>query len=97
MKKILILCGTGIVTSTIVKLKLGNWMNDRDLSHKICLYQTKVSEGINRINEYDIVISTTIVPDDLRGKVIDGIPLLTGIDEDEIYQRLLNEIEDELT
>lgn len=92
MKKILIVCGTGIVTSTIVKVKLDKWINDKDLTQAVSLYQTSVSEGIMRESDYDIVISTTIVPDELRDKAIDGLPLLTGFGEEAVYERLLNKI-----
>ena len=88
MKKLLIMCGTGIATSTIVTGKVRTWLEDNQLDSQVKLYQSKISEELGRIDEYDIVISTTIVPDNIKEKVIDGVPLLTGIGTDEMYAKV---------
>lgn len=92
MKKLLIMCGTGIATSTVVKGKVEEWLKDNNLSQEVKIYQSKVSDEISRIDEYDVVLSTTLVPDKIRDKVIDGVPLLTGIGIDEMYEKVLAEI-----
>ncbi|MBZ5199652.1 PTS sugar transporter subunit IIB [Planomicrobium chinense] len=92
MKKLLIMCGTGIATSTVVKGKVEEWLKENNLSQEVKIYQSKVSDEISRIDEYDVVLSTTLVPDKIRDKVIDGVPLLTGIGTDEMYEKVLAEI-----
>jgi len=92
MKKLLIMCGTGIVTSTIVTEKVKDWLEDMDLNEKISLYQSKISDEIERLDEYDIIVSTTMVPDHLRENVIDGVPLLTGIGMDVVYDDILEKV-----
>ncbi|MDN7228488.1 PTS sugar transporter subunit IIB [Planococcus sp. N064] len=92
MKKLLIMCGTGIATSTVVKGKVEEWLKENNLSQEVKIYQSKVSDEINRIDEYDVVLSTTLVPDKIRDKVIDGVPLLTGIGIDSMYEKVLAEI-----
>ncbi|SDG83889.1 PTS system IIB component, Gat family (TC 4.A.5) [Planococcus glaciei] len=92
MKKLLIMCGTGIATSTVVKGKVEEWLKENNLSKEVKIYQSKVSDEINRIDEYDVVLSTTLVPDKIRDKVIDGVPLLTGIGIDTMYEKVLAEI-----
>lgn len=92
MKKLLIMCGTGIATSTVVKGKVEEWLKENNLSQEVKIYQSKVSDEINRIDEYDVVLSTTLVPDRIRDKVIDGVPLLTGIGIDTMYEKVLAEI-----
>ncbi|ETP67035.1 PTS galactitol transporter subunit IIB [Planococcus glaciei] len=92
MKKLLIMCGTGIATSTVVKGKVEEWLKENNLSQEVKIYQSKVSDEINRIDEYDVVLSTTLVPDKIRDKVIDGVPLLTGIGIDTMYEKVLAEI-----
>ena len=57
MKKLLIMCGTGIATSTVVKGKVEQWLKDNNLSQDVKIYQSKVSDEINRIDEYDVVLS----------------------------------------
>lgn len=92
MKKLLIMCGTGIATSTVVTGKVKEWLNEQNLADKVTLYQSKISEEISRIDDYDIVVSTTIVPDNLKSKVIDGVPLLTGIGTEELFDQIAAQI-----
>ncbi|CEG23728.1 Galactitol-specific phosphotransferase enzyme IIB component [Planococcus massiliensis] len=92
MKKLLIICGTGIATSTVVKGKVEEWLKENNLTQDVKIYQSKVSDEINRIDEYDIVLSTTLVPDNIKDRVIDGIPLLTGIGIDPMFEKVLAEI-----
>lgn len=92
MKKILIMCGTGIATSTIVTEKVKAWLEDMDLNEQVSLYQSKISDEIGRLDEYDIIVSTTMVPDHLRENVIDGVPLLTGIGIDVMYDDILEKM-----
>jgi galactitol PTS system EIIB component len=92
MKKLLIMCGTGVATSTVVVGKVNNWLKENGLESKVKVYQSKISDELGRIDEYDIIISTTIVPDKLKAKVIDGVPLLTGFNVNVMYDRLKSEI-----
>ncbi|MEN1967360.1 PTS sugar transporter subunit IIB [Lentibacillus sp. N15] len=89
MKKLLIMCGTGIVTSTMVGEKVKAWLRKQNLDDEVRIHQSSVSDGLKRIDEYDIVISTTIVPDEVKDKVINGVPLITGNDVEEVYQKML--------
>lgn len=93
IKKLLIMCGTGIATSTVVVNKVKDWLNKEGLKDKVKIYQGKIAEEISRFDNYDIIISTTIVPDEYKEKVINGIPLLTGIGVDEMYSKIKKEIE----
>lgn len=93
MKKLLIMCGTGIATSTVVVGKVKNWLSENSLDGKVKIYQSKISDELGRIDDYDIIVSTTLVPDNLKEKVIDGVPLLTGIGVDKLFDRLKTEIE----
>lgn len=88
MKKLLIMCGSGIATSTVVSGKVKQWLSDNNYSDKVQVFQSKVSEEVNRIDEYDIVISTTVVPDSIKDKVIMGLPLLTGMGIDALWTEL---------
>ncbi|WP_096274222.1 PTS sugar transporter subunit IIB [Paucisalibacillus globulus] len=89
MKKLLIMCGTGIATSTVVTGKVRDWLKDNNLEDKVQLFQSKITDELNRLDDYDIVVSTTLVPDNVRDKVIDGVPLLTGFGTEEMYGKIL--------
>lgn len=92
MKKLLIMCGTGIATSTVVMGKVKSWLEDNNLQGQVKLYQSKISEELSRIDDYDVIISTTIVPDNIKSKVIDGVPLLTGIGTEAMYEQVKTKI-----
>ena len=68
MKKLLIMCGTGVATSTVVTGKVKEWLKSKGLENEVKLYQSKVADEIGKIDDYDIVVSTTVVPDNIKDK-----------------------------
>lgn len=92
MKKFLIMCGTGVATSTVVTNKVRTWLKERGLEDRVRLYQSKVADEMGRIDDYDIVVSTTVVPDSIKDKVISGLPLLTGMGINEMYEQIEKKI-----
>ncbi|MGY3745726.1 PTS sugar transporter subunit IIB [Vagococcus salmoninarum] len=94
MKKMLIMCGTGVATSTIVTGKVKKWLKENDLENSVQLFQSKVADEMNKIDNYDVVISTTIVPDKIKDKVIMGIPLLTNMGVEAMWQEVAEKIKE---
>ncbi|MCC1498978.1 PTS sugar transporter subunit IIB [Enterococcus hirae] len=88
MKKLLIMCGTGVATSTVVTGKVKEWLKSKGLENEVKLYQSKVADEIGKIDDYDIVVSTTVVPDNIKDKAIMGLPLLTGIGIDGLFDEI---------
>lgn len=87
MKTLLIVCGAGHATSTIAVAKVQEWLNQNKYTD-VKIYQSKLADELNKIDDYDAVISTTIVADSIRDKVINGLPLLTGVGVDQLYTDL---------
>lgn len=87
------MCGTGVATSTVVTNKVRDWLEAENLSSEVTLYQGKIADELGRIDDYDIVISTTIVPAEIQDRVIMGLPLLTGIGVDELYATVRQKIQ----
>ena len=87
MKTLLIVCGAGHATSTIAVAKVQEWLNQNKYTD-VKIYQSKLADELNKIDDYDAVISTTIVADSIKDKVINGLPLLTGVGVDQIYADL---------
>ena len=84
MKKLLVVCGAGHATSTIAVAKVKAWLEKEGYENEVTIYQSKIADELNRIDDYDAVISTTIVPDSIKDKVINGLGLLTAINADQI-------------
>ncbi|WP_040397925.1 PTS sugar transporter subunit IIB [Anaerococcus senegalensis] len=93
MKKLLIMCGSGIATSTVATGKVKQWLKDNNLEDEVKIYQSKIAEEINHIDDYDAVITTTTVPDSIKDKVIFGLPLLTNMGIDQMWDQLKKELE----
>lgn len=95
MKKMLIMCGAGHATSTIVHAKVNDWLKENGYDNEVEIKQSAVSQEAENIKNsfYDVVISTTIVPDDIKDKVINGVALLTGIGTDQVWNEVQAAIE----
>lgn len=87
MKTLLIVCCAGHATSTIAVAKVQEWLNQNKYTD-VKIYQSKLADELNKIDDYDAVISTTIVADSIKDKVINGLPLLTGVGVDQLYADL---------
>ena len=86
MKKLLVICGAGHATSTIAVSKINKWLAAENYTDQVKIYQSKIADELNKMDEYDAVVSTTIVPDSVKDKVINGLGLLTGVGEDKILE-----------
>ena len=75
-KRILIVCGTAIATSTVVAYKVEEFLKKRGIQAEIRRAMT--SEAIAASKDVDLIIATTQVPD-VKVPVISGIPYITGI------------------
>lgn len=94
MKKMLIMCGAGHATSTIVHSKVNDWLAKNNLTGQIEIKQSAVTEEIDNIKngDYDTVISTTIVPEEIQSKVINGVGLLTGVGADKVWEQIKEQL-----
>ncbi|MCC3145685.1 PTS sugar transporter subunit IIB [Halanaerobium sp. Z-7514] len=91
-KKILVACGSGIATSTIIMDKLKNGLKKRGV--EIELEQCKISEAENYIEDLklDAVVLNGTVNSEYSVPAFSGLSFLTGVGED----KLLDEIEKEI-
>ena len=92
MKNLLIICGTGIATSTVVTGKVQKWLKEKGYDKDVKLHQGKVSDGLKSIDRYDVVISTTMVPDRYKERVINAVPLLTGVGTEDVFAEIEKEL-----
>lgn len=89
MKTLMVICGSGVATSTVAEGKIRDFLDSKGLLDKVKIYKSNIAEQINNIDDYDVFVSTTVVPEDVRDKVINGLPLLTGIGVDKVYDQIL--------
>lgn len=93
MKKLLVICGAGHATSTIAVSKINKLLEAENYTDQVKIYQSKIADELNKMDDYDAVVSTTIVPDSVKDKVINGLGLLTGIGADKIFEDVKTRLE----
>ena len=95
-KSIMVVCGTGIATSTVATGKIKDYLEKEGLSDSVRFLQSKIADEVSSIRngDYDIVVSTTMVPTEIKDKVINGVSLLTGIGTDKVFAEIKKQIEE---
>ncbi len=86
MKKVLVICGTGVATSTVV----ANEIRDHCTAHGIdvTVSQGKVMDLLSGQPDADLIVSTTAVPDHITVPVVAGLPFLTGMGKDSTLEEI---------
>jgi len=87
-KKILVACGTAIATSTVVARKIEEKLSERGI--KVFIDQCKASEVPSKVEEYDLVVTTTSVSDTGGVPVIQTLSFITGIGIDEDIKKIIS-------
>jgi galactitol PTS system EIIB component len=88
MKTVYLVCATGIATSSMLRFKIQDFLAERGI--EVELFQYRVAEMFpERINA-DVIVATTSMPLEITEKftVISGLPLLTGVGEDETLEAI---------
>ena len=85
-KRILIVCGTGIATSTVVARKVEEYCRKQGI--EVIVDQAKVMETLRGVEDYDLVISTTQLPAGVDTPSVNGLPFLTGVGVDQALQEI---------
>lgn len=86
MKKVLIICGTGVATSTVVAAKVRDHLAEKGIGANVV--QGKVMDLINGDVDADLIVATTDVPASVTVPVIRALPLLTGMGQEEVLDEI---------
>lgn len=91
MKKILVACGNGIATSTVVSSKIKEACEINGI--QIMISQCKLLEVESKYNDYDLLVTTgKFTGGEVTIPTIGAISLLTGIGEEETMQEILEQL-----
>jgi len=86
-KRILVACGTGIATSTVVARKLEEELNKRGI--EVVITQCKASEVPAKAANNDLIVTTTILADTKNIPTIRIISFLTGIGMEKDIEKIV--------
>lgn len=87
MKKVLIICGTGVATSTVVAAKVRDHLAEHGIGAEVV--QGKVMDLVGRDVEADLIVATTDIPASVTAPVIRALPLLTGVGQEEVLAEIV--------
>ncbi|CBG89883.1 PTS sugar transporter subunit IIB [Citrobacter rodentium] len=85
---ILFVCATGIATSTAVTEKVMEYCKENGLN--VNYAQTNVASLPNNTDGASLIVSTTKVPYQLDIPVINGLPIITGVGEDKVLEKIVS-------
>lgn len=91
MKRLLLACGMGVATSTVVLNRLNAAMEARGLKGQYTTRQCKIAEVATKASDYDLVIATAQLPD-VGIPVINGVSLLTGVGAEKVWDEIAGKI-----
>lgn len=90
-KRILIVCGTGVATSTVVAQKVREYCQSQGID--VAIEQGKVMDILRGADGYDLVVATTQVPSSVSTPSVSGLPFLTGIGVDQTLAEIKQELQ----
>lgn len=81
MKTVYVVCATGIATSTMLRLKVVDYLESRGIDANVLQY--RVTEISPDRTEADVIVATCEIPPEFKkvAKVINGLSLITGVGE----------------
>ena len=88
MKRILFVCGTGGITSTVAE----NHVIEACKKAKVDVKTIRCSpnEINSMIDDIDFIVATTAIGNNYPVPVISGIPLLIGVGKDKVLEQIVN-------
>jgi|YNPNPStandDraft_1061719.scaffolds.fasta_scaffold24078_4 PTS system galactitol-specific IIB component len=84
---ILAVCGSGVVSSSMVEQKVGDLLKSIADVKVIGTLPQGVQSYIDR-GEVDFIVTTSPLPDNLGVPVIKGVALLTGMGEEAVLEQI---------
>jgi len=88
--KVLSVCGSGTVTSSMVALKLKDALDEKGIS--IAATEAKPTEALNLISGggFDFIINTSpLIAGDYGVPIINAVGFLTGFGEEEFIENIM--------
>jgi len=91
MKKVLVACGAGIATSTVVNNAIEEMAKEHKI--KVNLVQIKITEVGSHVDTADLLVTTAMTKTEYPFPVINARAFLTGIGMEDTKKQILNELQ----
>jgi PTS system galactitol-specific IIB component len=90
-KRILVACGTGIATSTVVAKAIEEALKERGID--VITRQCKAVEVRSLVDQADLIVTTTQLPSNLGVPVIHTLAFLTGIGKEDAIEQIVEALQ----
>ncbi|HGZ9416066.1 PTS sugar transporter subunit IIB [Staphylococcus aureus] len=91
MKQVLVACGAGIATSTVVNNAIEEMAKEHNI--KVDIKQIKITEVGPYEDTADLLVTTAMTKKEYKFSVINARNFLTGIGIEETKQQILTELQ----
>ena len=91
--KVVVVCATGLATSTMAATKLKRELKKHEIEAKITTGQIHQLDSLVRMGKPDFVVATAVTKKEYDVPVYDGTPLLSNRGLDAFYKKVLDYIE----
>lgn len=89
-KKVLVACGTGIATSTVVVERVERLVKENGINAEV--EQIKISEAKGKQEGADLIVSTTMLPTTYNIPTIIATGYISGINAEQLDEKILSEL-----
>ncbi|EFI85268.1 Galactitol-specific phosphotransferase enzyme IIB component [Listeria grayi] len=89
--KILVACGAGIATSTVVTDKVERLVKEHNIDAEV--QQIKIAEASSLQEGADLIVSTTILPTTYKIPAIIATSYITGMGMEELDEEILSHLQ----
>lgn len=86
--KILVACGAGIATSTVVTDRVERLIKEHQIDAEV--KQIKIAEAASQQHQADLIVSTTILPTTYQIPAIIATAYISGINEEALDEEILS-------
>ncbi|MCT8311242.1 PTS sugar transporter subunit IIB [Tetragenococcus halophilus] len=94
-KKVLVVCGNGIASSSIMVSILEDYLKEQKINNVEVDKASLMDCSTEKFNSYDLIVSSTKINNPkVTTKVIMGVGLLTGIGEDEVFENIRAQLQE---
>ena len=94
-KRILVSCGSGIVTSTLARKKVEDLLDSNGYAGKYEIVQVPLASAPEKSRDFDFIVATSLAPTELHCPYVNGMPYLMGIGTDVPNAQILELMEAE--
>lgn len=86
-KTVLVACGAGIATSTVVCDRVEKLLKDNKINAQVI--QCKIAEVASKEAEADLIVSTTILPKQYSIPALKAMAYITGVGAQKLDQEII--------